>query len=147
MITGKTMTKEELAAIINGRQEGNELTKEEETTAKQSGLVVVFGYSDDNVELRGAIDDELGAYDGTTLYFDKDGLLQNECDDEDCPYFKNAKQGAKTIEAKPDYSGNGEYMWTYKTDIPHACFDVLEADEIGEGKFCRGIIFALADLA
>lgn len=140
------MTKEELAAIITGRHEGNELTLTEESQADQNGLVVIFGYSDDNVELRGAVEDEFGAYDGTTLYFNREGLLRNECDDNDCPYFEKAKQGAKTIEAKPDYSGNGEYMWTYETTIPHACFDVLEADEIGEGKFCRGIVFSMADL-
>ena len=28
--------------------------------AKELGFVVVFGYSDDNAELRGAIDDEIG---------------------------------------------------------------------------------------
>lgn len=140
------MTKEDLAKSINGRQERSEMTNSEEKQAMQDGLVVVFAYSDDNVELRGAIDEEIGAYDGTTLYFDDKGLLQNECDDDDCPYFEKAKETAKTIEAKPDYSGNGEYMWTYETDIPHACFDVMEADEIGEGKFCRGIIFSLADL-
>lgn len=140
------MTKEELATTINGRHEGNELTPMEESQAKQNGLVVIFGYSDDNVELRGAIDEEIGAYDGTTLYFDDEGLLQNKCDDDDCPYFEKTKQGAKTIEAKPDYSGNGEYMWMYETTIPHACFDVMEADEIGTGKFCRGIVFSLEDL-
>lgn len=141
------MTKEEFAAIITGRHEGNELTPLEESQAKQNGFVVIFGYSDDNVELRGAVDEEIGAYDGTTIYFDDAGLLQNKCEDDYCPYFEKAKQSAKTIEAKPDYSGNGEYMWTYETAIPHACFDVLEADEIGEGKFCRGIVFSLADLA
>lgn len=140
------MTKEEFAAMITGRHEGSELEPGEESAAKRSGLVVVFGYSDDNVELRGAIDEECGAYDGTTLYFDDEGLLQNKCDDDDCPYFEKAKESAITIEAKPDYSGNGEYMWTYETAIPHACFDVLEADEIGEGKFCKGIVFNIGDL-
>jgi hypothetical protein len=136
------MIKEELAVILNGREYGDEITKGEEKQAKDSGLVVVFGYSDDNVELRGAINDEIGAYDGTTLYFDGAGLLQNKCNDDDCPYFAASKKSAETIEVKPDYSGNGEYMWSYETAIPHATFDVMEDGE----KYCRGIVFSLADL-
>ena len=46
------MTKEELAAMLNGREYGKEITKAEEEKAKANGLVVIYGYSDDNVELR-----------------------------------------------------------------------------------------------
>jgi hypothetical protein len=136
------MTKEELASTLDGREYGEEITKAEEAQAKQAGLVVVFGYSDDNAELRGAIYDEVGAYDGTTLYFDKVGLLQNKCDDDACPYFEESKKTAKTIEVKPDYSGTGEFLWAYETAIPHATFEIMEDGE----KYCRGIVFALADL-
>jgi hypothetical protein len=37
----------------------SEINKAEERQAKDAGLVVVFGYSDDGVELRGAIHDEV----------------------------------------------------------------------------------------
>ncbi len=41
------MTKEELAALINGRKYRHELTDKEEKAAKDARLVVVFGASDD----------------------------------------------------------------------------------------------------
>lgn len=81
------ITKEELAEKLNGRTYLNEMTEEEEQEAKESELVVVFGQSDDLVELRGAIDDELDMYDGGTIYLTKEGVLKNECEDSDCPYF------------------------------------------------------------
>lgn len=58
------MTSKELAALLDGNQYGNEITKEQEMLALDHDLVVVFGYSDDDVELRGEINDEVGAYDG-----------------------------------------------------------------------------------
>lgn len=49
-----TMTKEQMAALLNGREYGDEITRAEHQIARASGLVVVFGYSDDNMEVRGA---------------------------------------------------------------------------------------------
>lgn len=137
------MTKEQLAELLNGREYSEEIDHYEEVGAKKDGLVVVFGYSDDAVELRGAIHDEVGAYDGTTLYFDNAGLLENKCDDEDCPYHEEAKKTAKTIEAVSDMSGKGDYCWTFKTDIPHATFDIMEEGD----KFCKGIVFEINALS
>ncbi len=57
------MNAKQLAAQLNGREYGSEITKEEEAAAKKAGLVVVYGASDDLVELRGAIEEEVGAYD------------------------------------------------------------------------------------
>lgn len=134
------MNKEQLAAQLDGREYGNEITDDEEAQAKAAGLVVVFGYSDDNMELRGSIYDELGCYNGGTAYLDKHGLIQSDCDQgEDCPYFKRAQAGAATINAE---WGKDGYSWTYKTDIPHATFEIVEDGE----KFCRGIVFSLADV-
>ncbi|HET8685200.1 MAG TPA: hypothetical protein VFM18_00895 [Methanosarcina sp.] len=76
------MNSKELAALLNGRQYRAEITKDEECQATQNNLVVVFGASDDLMEFRGAIDDELGAWEGTTAYLTKDGLLQNDCDND-----------------------------------------------------------------
>ena len=70
------MTAKELAEVLSGREYGMEIGREEEKEAKAAGLVVVYGYSDDNVELRGAIDSEEGAYDGTTIYITPTGMLE-----------------------------------------------------------------------
>lgn len=55
------MTAKELTAMLDGREVLGEISRVESETAKEAGLIVVYGYSDDNVEFRGAIDDEVGA--------------------------------------------------------------------------------------
>lgn len=134
------MTKEELAAMLNGRQYGDELSRAEADQAKAAGLVVVYGYSDDNMEFEGAISEEIGCSDGGTAYLTRAGLLQNECENEECPHFERMKARASTIEAL--WCNEEGYSWTYRTAIAHATFDVMEDGE----KFCRGIVFSLADV-
>lgn len=136
-----------LADLLHGRLIGHEITPAEEAQAKAAGLVVVFGYSDDNVELRGAIDDEVAAWEGTVLRVCADGLLPDwdvdKFTDEATAetYFRRKAAGFKQIEALwcPD---GMNLAWAYKTDIPHATFDVMEDGSV----FSRGIVFALADV-
>jgi hypothetical protein len=140
----KKLTAKEAAAKLHGceyREEGSdELFKQMD----DAGLVAAFGASDDLLEFRGAIEDEVGAWDGTTVYLDAAGLIQRRCDDEDCPYDKErmeaAEKSGKRIEAAwapkdPDCS------WLIKSDIPHEPFDVMEDG----GLYCRGIVFRLSD--
>ena len=134
------MTPKELAETLNGREYGHEITHDEEIAAKASGLVVVFGYSDDNVELRGAINDEVGAYEGAEIPITRAGLLENECDDEDCPYFEKLRASAVTLEAIWDREG---YSWVYDAPFPYETFEVMEDGE----KYCRGIVFRLSDVS
>jgi hypothetical protein len=132
------MTPLELAGLINGREYRQEITKEEEVRAKADGLVIVFGESDDLMEFRGAIYDELGVYNGGTAHIDIDGLLSNQCE-ENCPYFAKLKARAATIKA---VFGVGGLNWSYETAVPHETFLVME-----EGAaFCRGIVFRLVDV-
>lgn len=134
------MTKEELAAQLNGNQVGSEISDDLALLAKSSGLVIVFGYSDDNMEFRGAIDDEVGCFDGGSAYVAITGLFDNnECDSE-CKYFKAARDAATEIEAL--WCKEKPYSWTYATAIPHVTFDVLENGQ----PWCRGIVFSLADV-
>lgn len=130
------LTKETLAALLNGREYGNEITQDEERQAKAAGLVVVFGYSDDNVELRGCIHDEVGSWGGTTLTITSRGHLLSE-DERLAQVQKGTDRDIEALWCKEP-----GYAWTYKTDIPHATFDIMEDGE----KFCRGIVFALDDL-
>lgn len=144
------LTKEELAARLNGREYGSEITKAEEVEAKEAGLVVVFGYSDDNVELRGVINDEIGAYEGVTFRVDSKGILQAweefkdnaETEAEFQNYFSRKASGSKEIKAVWCPPGTG-MSWAYETEIPHATFDVMEDGEV----YCRGIVFAISDIA
>ena len=135
------MTAKELAIALTGREVGMEIMPGEERDAKDAGLVVVYGYSDDNVELCGAINDEVGAYSGTTVYLTPDGVLQEpDCGQDDCPYFAREREKAKTIKAV--WHDKGGPCWTFETDIPHETFTVMEDGE----PFCVGIVFSMADL-
>lgn len=50
------LTVHSVAAQMDGREYSGEISKQEERQLKEAGLVVVFGYSDDNLELRGVVD-------------------------------------------------------------------------------------------
>jgi len=134
------MTKEELAVILDGRKYGDEISKEEAKSAKENGLVVVFGSSDDLMEFDGAIYDEVGCYNGGFSYFDENGLIENECDNEYCPHFEKIKENAKKIEAV--WCEDNAVSWKYKTDIPHSTFKIMEDGQI----YCIGIVFNINDL-
>lgn len=134
------MTKEDLAKLLDGRQIGEEISEEEERLADENGLVVVFGSSDDLMEMRGGFDDEFGLYEGGVVSLDKTGPLTRECESEDCPHEERRLDGARNqIKAIWD---DGIYSWRYETEIPHATFEVLE----GVDKYCRGIVFSVEDL-
>ena len=137
------MTKEKLAELLNGNEYGKEITNLEVLVALDSGLVVVFGYSDDNTEFCGAISDEVGCFDGGTIFVTPLRVwIDYEHRNCDCKFcgFNDAVASAKTIEAL--WCKEEPYSWTYKTDIPHATFDILEDGE----PFCRGIVFDVIDL-
>lgn len=120
------ITKEQLAAMLDGREYRNEVTTEVTEVAKSNSLVIVFGASDDLMEFRGAIYDEIGSCHGVSAYLNQQGL----CIDGKC-------EEIKAFWCEDGYSG-----FTYKTNIPHATFDILEGNE----KYCRGIVFSLNDL-
>lgn len=135
------MTSKEIAAQLDGNQYNKEITKEQEAIAADSGLVVVFGYSDDNVELCGAIDDEVVAYDGTTFLVTRGGVLwAPDCDCDECKYYEAAKKAATEIKAI--WHDSGEPCWTFEAAIPHETFRIYEDGEL----FCIGIVFSLDDL-
>lgn len=128
-----------IADRLNGSAYPFDPPREIADDARASGLVIVFGASDDLMEFRGAINDELAAYDGTTAHLTSAGLLTNECGNDECPHFDRLKKSAATIDAV--WAADG-YSWTFATTIPHATFEVREDDE----NYCRGIVFALADV-
>lgn len=137
------MTAKEFAEMLSGREYGMEIAGDESRLAAESGLIALYGYSDDNVEIVGAYRDEVGAYNGATIFLTKTGVLQDPaCDCAEncnCPYFTQAKNDAKTVEA---VWGKGGASWTFKTDIPHEEFNIYEDGEL----FCVGIVLSVEDL-
>lgn len=133
------LTRDAAAARLDGDEYGKEGSKELFAAMKAAGLVAVFGASDDLMEFRGAIDDEIGCYNGGTAYLTKAGLLTNDCDSDRCPHFAHTKKTAATIKAKWAEDG---FSWSYETDIPYSMFVIKEDGE----NYCQGIVFALADV-
>lgn len=96
---------------LEGREYRKEITKEEEEEAKAAGIVVAFGASDDLVELRGAINDEFGAYDG----LDKT--------------IKDYRLTAKRCWPME--------FWVLEVTKNHRIFTIWEDDDI----YCIGVVF------
>lgn len=138
------MTKEVLAAQLDGFGYPFSVSRDLQSHAKAAGLVIVYGASDDLMELRGAITEEVSAWEGTEILLTRDGLFQDETCESQCRYFLQAKREAqrhgRTIKALWD-PGDG-YSWRYETAIPHVTFEIVEESE----PYCRGIIFALSDV-
>ena len=135
----KSKLAEVFARKLNSREYGKELTAEEEQWAEANGLVVVFGASDDLMEFRGAIDDEVGCYDGGTFAFTKDGFKT----DANGSYVGNNIIEAIWYEYDKEYT-KYNYAWRYETDIPHFCFDIIGDEETD--PYCQGIVFSVDDL-
>ncbi len=125
----------EFAEKLNGRQYRNELTKELEAYAKENGIVVVFGASDDLMELRGAIDEECDCWGGETFWISENGKVYS------AQYAHLANGQVLRVDANWCPKGS-KYSWEYETFIPHETFDIMEDDE----PYCRGIVFYLKDL-
>lgn len=142
----KTMNKESLAAfakLLDGKSYREEIPKNTIAIAKKNGLVIIYGHSDDLMEIEGTIYDEGGCYGGGEFFIDKKGLLPDRDeaeDDDELESWLKRKKKAKKIEAI--WCAKGEPAWTYKTDIPHATFNVMDDGEIQ----CRGIVFNKSDL-
>ncbi len=138
------MDAKELAARLNGGEYPFEVDRELAKAAKDAGLVIVYGSSDDLMEFEGAIHDEAGAHKGSTVLVDAEGLLplrENIEDDEELERYFARKKLARPIEAQ--WCAEPNYSWTYRTAIPHETFEVTEEGE----PYCRGIVFALVDVA
>lgn len=140
------MDKETLAKQLDGitYPAHRSITKNIVDAAKAHSLVIVYGASDDLMELEGAIHDEFGCYGGGTALVDAQGLLSRSAiddgDDDEIADFVARKKGAREITAL--WCKEPGISWTYRTTIPHATFNVLEDGEV----YCRGIVFALSDL-
>lgn len=133
------MDKKEFAILLNSREYREEISRTEAQMAEKAGLVIVYGASDDLIEFDGAINDEQGCYEGGTIYMGEKGVFSIDCENRDCPLLVERLKQCKTIKA---IWGKDGYSWTYETNIPHETFDIMEDGE----KYCRGIVFDIADL-
>lgn len=136
------MNVKEWAEKLNGREYRDEMTAKEENDAKNDGVVIVFGASDDLIEFRGAIDHEDGAWEGTECRITQDLTIFSE--DSNKETFKyNLEQIIKMPMVKATWCPKElETSWLVSTAIPHETFDIMEDDEL----YCRGIVFDVKHL-
>lgn len=129
-----------VAENLNGREYGHELDDHEAEQLESIGLVVAFGYSDDNVEFRGAFNDEVGGWEELDIPFLNGDILPQRyvgCNERVCPLWKDAISKIKTIRATFGNEG-----WKFYADIPHEKFTIMEDGEV----FGEGIVFAYEDV-
>lgn len=120
-------TVQQIANILDGREYGNELQEHEIENFEKSGIVVVYGASDDLTEFSGAISDEQGI---GNIYFNKDG-----------EFFDEDELSAKE---KASLNRITTYQTPFRceTTIPHSTFRVMEDGE----EYGIGIVFSVHNL-
>ena len=140
------MTKEELAAKLNWREYREEMTDSEEADAEDNWLIVVFWASDDLMEFRWKISDEVWVFDWGEAYIINETLVNNDADpfgdvEEMMDFLESywVDVSSNTIEA---LFWSERATWRYQTEIPHATFKIMEDDDV----YCIGIVFDVSDL-
>ncbi len=127
------MTRDEFAAMLNGRQYGSEMTRDEEKAARQNRLLVAYGASDDSLELRGVMNDEFGAYEGCECYLVRVGERWERLSNGTSPVL---------IEAIWAPGDDPHLSWLITTPLPHATFEIMEDGD----PFCRGVVIDQGDM-
>lgn len=152
------METKRLAEILNGREyRDHDVTPEHEQVAKAENMVIITGYSDDNIEMRGAISDEVGAYDGKDFHIDHKGNILEAWDDFQQDFeadfigdtgrvlnelYKNyLLENTINVSGKFDHEGYSWYIDLIepKEGLEYSYFDLMEDGE----KHTRGIVVKL----
>jgi len=136
------MNIDELVDKLNGLRYPLNISSDLISMAKESGLVIVTGRSDDIVSFCGAVDGEGEAYDGGDVFVHSEGVLDNfenlESENELEEYYAN-KGKSQVIHA---FWYKGDVKWSYDTKIPHKTFKLLKGDDVA----CVGLVFSVSDI-
>jgi len=143
------MTVKQWAEKLNGREYCNEVSTTEHLQMVNEGVIAAYGASDDLLDFNGALNDEIGAFEGTTVLIFRDGKWVRIFDEEENKETGefNRKQVEKMLKVKAIWCPKGEddevyTSWEIDTTIPHEHFDIMEDGEL----FCRGIVFHASDV-
>lgn len=147
----KTLTKEELADVLNNReyQPGN--AGPAYGVVFESNLVVLYGHSDDLIRVRGVVCDEIYICGDEQLAL---VLAGEKIDDEeavidiDTPCIVplsndyDNETNPRLIIARCDFGEDTQPRWEFNTNMPHADFLLYR-----DGKqFCKGIVIDLDEI-
>lgn len=155
------MTKEELAAKLNGRKYDAVITMEETAHAAVAGLVVVYPVPNYSHNIAGAITGEADAWSGQYFRIDRSGVLDSwKIVREDPRYFhEDAGAGwflrlslSTRIGVYQAAFGNGivsgEKVWAYRTEAPVARFSLIDQAQkcaVGGTLYGIGIVLDVAE--
>jgi len=133
------MTAKEMADRLNGREYTNETDANDTKDAKDSGLLICYGASDDLLELCGVINDEVSAYRGVSCDIDIESLeIMPTKDDEG--YCEKCRARAKFITINAQWCPKDlKTSWRITTLVPHETFDIMKDGEL----YCRGCVIEL----
>jgi hypothetical protein len=134
------MTAKEVAEKLNGvsYDDKNTVIRGMLPSLREAGLTVVYGDSDDLLEMEGAGDEEFGVYGGATIRLGVNfETIRNRCREDDCPYHKEETDAAPWFISIKD-GEPGQDTWIIETNIPDVeWFDIME-----DGKlYCEGFVF------
>ena len=140
------MTPQEFAIGLNNAQRGDLISPAEEVIARENRLVVIFGCADGNMQFRGAIRDEIDSESDEDpvwfIFVHPDGYIMRGDHSCNCNYCNFTELQGKAKEVEALWFAEPGYSWTYRTEIPHATFEVFD----GANTYCRGIVFSLDDV-
>ena len=110
----------------------------ERECAERNGLTFVYGYSDDLVELDGAIRAEGNCFKGGAFHLIQDKDKWKLVDG----IGKHNNITALWYDSNAIDDNGVRIPWTYKTDIPFGTFNMIN----GGSPYCEGFVFEVKDL-
>jgi len=136
----KAESKVEAVALAEDIMLAGEVFNRHTELAKEQGLIIVYGHSDDCIELDGAIYDEV--YGEEKYYINTEGVVKNYCDNEAaCPNFDDV--GLETIWIQGTYGASSEYTgWSFETNVK----DVVKLFVIVDSITSHFLIFHKDDI-
>lgn len=139
-----------IASLLHGAEMSDkDLMKRVSGMAKDLGVVIAHGYSDDLCIFSGAWDDDYCVYgeDGefTDIPITKNGILKNKCDDDKCPYFEKEKCAAAKISISPNFAiTSSGPRWNLTSETIHSLMHaVINEDGM---PFTEVLIFYAKDV-
>ena len=152
----KIKTINDVAKLLNNNTYGDELDNpyniDVEDICCKNKWVILFPYSDDNLEIRGYINDEIGAYDGGDYQFIKKGEFIKDLEEYNT-YHKaeydqiiDADNDNAHIFVKWCLKDTG-YIWYIDTDYTEvAYFDIISEDDEDNEKWARCCIIDCSNI-
>ena len=136
------------AEKLNGREYRSEITSSECKYALDNNLLVIFGASDDLIEFRGVIDEEMDSYKKSNYFLLKaeDGfriISQYEWDELQSSIEEYGIIIPHKIITSYWSGGESKYFFSYFMSFPHENFNIME-----DGKYyCQGVVINLNNVS